>query len=116
MIVTVYYRDSLRDSYELTPSDVSPSSYKTVCLIKDAADLEDVFRRMNVVTGDPDLEIPMRLRCRSMSVGDVAFVEGDGLYLCASCGFDKVPDYEAERFVEFFAKCDPLPALDAALA
>jgi hypothetical protein len=81
----VFYIDTLRDSYELDPQALDPGRYA----YKVSTDAEDVFRVMNVVTGDADLELPLTLRCRSMSVGDV-YVEDGVAYFCASAGWERV--------------------------
>lgn len=72
--------------------ELDPLGYKFVAIV-DALDKEDVFTKMNVINGDED-ELPLRLKCRSMSVGDV-LVElkpsGElGTWLCGSVGWTKV--------------------------
>jgi hypothetical protein len=49
--------------------------------------LELVWRKMNVVNGT---ELPITLKCRSMSVGDIA-IEPDGkAWICASVGWEPI--------------------------
>lgn len=49
-----------------------------------------VWRAMNCVEGDPEVEICVRLRVRSMMVGDRVVLEREGLtmtYQCAGVGW-----------------------------
>ena len=65
------------------------TGFKLMCEVE-GCDPEVVFRRMNVVTGDREYELPLQLRCRSMCVGDVIVDEkGRGLF-CAPCGWEPV--------------------------
>jgi hypothetical protein len=49
--------------------------------------LEYIWRQMNVVDGT---ELPITLKCRSMSVGDIAIdIDGQG-WIVASVGWEKV--------------------------
>ena len=52
---------------------------------------------MNVVNGDPEVELPIRLKCRSMSVGDVYLEDGQA-FLCASVGWEKLDALDAAEF------------------
>lgn len=54
--------------------------------------LEYIYRCMNVVNGDP-CELPQKLRCRSMSVGDIALLDGE-FWMVAGCGFKKLDNHE----------------------
>lgn len=81
----VFYIDSLRDSYSLDPAALDPARYE----FKVSTDADDIFRVMNVVDGNPEVELPLKLRCRSMSVGDV-YIEGDVAFFCASCGWEEI--------------------------
>jgi hypothetical protein len=65
-----------------------------------AVALEEIFRRFNVVTGDPETEDAVRLKCRSMSVGDMVVFEDGTRYLCAPCGWNEI---DAGRMDEILA-------------
>lgn len=81
---TVYYSRVLALAFS-TPVDVDHRDFDLVTTIE-ADDLEDLFRKMNVVDGT---EAPIRLRVRSMCSGDVA-VDADGkVWFCASCGWEE---------------------------
>ena len=97
----VFYRRTAQLDMS-TPKRVDPKDYEFVSPVDvpghdpDHGDLEKVFRLMNLVDGD---EIPMTLRVRSMSVGDVAIgPTGVGFY-CASTGWVLVeaPNFIAEK-------------------
>ena len=82
----IFYRDSLRDVMPGATPDVHGAAYTLVAVLEvdQPEPLEAVFRAMNVVDGS---EIPVKLRRRSMSVGDVA-VESDGTsWVVAPVGF-----------------------------
>jgi hypothetical protein len=64
-----------------------PSHYKFIVAIE-AKDLEDVFRQMNNVDGT---ELPAKLKIRSLSVGDVAVVNG-AASLCMPTGWQRIDD------------------------
>lgn len=81
----VFYLDNLRDSYELDPQALDPARYE----FKVSTDAEDIFRVMNIVTGDPEIELPLKLRCRSMSVGDI-YVEDGKAFFCAPAGWTEI--------------------------
>ncbi len=81
----VFYLDNLRDSYELDPQALDPDRYE----FKVSTNADDVYRVMNVVTGDPKVELPLTLKCRSMSVGDV-YVEDGKAFLCAIVGWTEI--------------------------
>lgn len=48
--------------------------------------LEEVFRQMNIVDGD---ELPVKLKVRSMSSGDVVVDEDGEVWYCAGAGWEK---------------------------
>ena len=52
----------------------------------DRATLGYIWRAFNVVTGDEGIERPLRLKCRSMCVGDIVEVDGD-YQLCGEAGW-----------------------------
>jgi hypothetical protein len=56
-----------------------------------SVEADDIFRVMNVVTGDPEVEIPMKLGCRSMSCGDL-YVEDGVAFLCEAIGWTRIED------------------------
>lgn len=87
MIFEVHYRIDTRDFVSSASASVPASNYKHVVSL-DATDLEDLFRRMNVVDGS-DIEMPRRLRCRSMSVGDIAIDTQGKAHFCASAGWEE---------------------------
>lgn len=84
MKYTVFYANTLGYSSG-TPDSVPLSVYKKVATL-DASDLEVVFRRMNVVDGD---ELPVKLKIRSLSVGDVVVDETGAAYYCAMVGWKR---------------------------
>ena len=70
---------------ELDPCDYSV--FPPLLAEVEARDLEDVFRKMNVVDGD---ELPTKLGMRSMMTGDVAIDEDKVTWLCGMVGWVKV--------------------------
>jgi len=82
------------------PEKVRFEQYKKMTTFETPG-LEDVFRRMNVVDGS-DIEIPLKLRCRSMSVGDVV-VMAEGreavTWLCAPAGWKPLDFTEGVKFL-----------------
>ena len=103
---SVFYvkREFFRDSMFITAENVDPTQYEFKTTF-DAGDCEDVFRRMNVVTGDQEYEIPLRLKCRSMCVGDVVLF-GEEWFLTAFCGFTKLAD-DASKKMEKGLRSNP---------
>ena len=65
---------------------VKNDDYEFVARFGDNVSLEDVFRQMNVVDGT---ELPTKLHVRSMSCGDIAIDELDGVWFCAASGWEK---------------------------
>ena len=51
-----------------------------------AEPLEWIWRNMNVVDGN---ELPIRLKCRSMMIGDMVLI-GKDLFVCETVGFVKL--------------------------
>lgn len=88
MKFTVYYAHDIGSWITRPPVEpIDLSNFKKVCVV-DADDLEDVFRMMNVVDGD---ELPVKLRVRSMCVGDlVQQHEDDVWWFCAAAGWEAV--------------------------
>jgi hypothetical protein len=84
---SVYYTDDLTAIYRGKPMEVT--KFDRVAVV-DASDLEDLFRKMNVVDGD---ELPVELKVRSMSCGDVArdLSTGD-VWLCDLAGWVNLSD------------------------
>jgi hypothetical protein len=68
--------------------------------------LEELFRRFNVVTGDPETEDAVRLKCRSMSVGDIVVLEDGTRWLCASIGWQEIDSQRMDEImrIEDFGK------------
>lgn len=101
----VFYLDNLRDSYFLDVDLLDSERYTYIT----STNAEDVFRVMNVVTGE-DFELPNKLGCRSMSVGDI-YVEGKDGYLCAPVGWTKLPEAFVERLLGRLpcSRCDGPP-------
>lgn len=63
----------------------------------ESSQLEDIFRRMNVVNGD---ELPVALNHRSLSVGDVVVFDDESIHLfdvwvCRNVGWEAMPLYRA---------------------
>jgi hypothetical protein len=86
----VFYLKSSRDLRfgQPAPAKVDLDAYTFIANV-DASNLDDLFRRMNVVDGS-DFEMPQKLRCRSMSVGDVAIDRDGKAHYCASFGWENV--------------------------
>lgn len=87
---SVYYvkPEFVRDfifANEFTAVDLSKFAH--VCDVE-ADSLGDVWRRMNVVDGS-DIEMPIKLKVRSMMVGDLVIAE-DGMHQVASVGWKRV--------------------------
>lgn len=82
----VYYADDLTSIYR-GPTAFDTSHFKQVAMVE-AVDLEDLFRNMNVVDGN---ELPVSLKVRSMSCGDVAKDAVTGqLWLCDLAGWTEI--------------------------
>jgi len=103
-MATIFY--SKRSPFEpkLYPG-VLYTSYDPICELP-TDDLEVIFREMNVVDGR---EIPITLRVRSMSVGDLVVVNGKG-YLCAGSGWEPAPETLVGGVLSDAGK--PIPRLD----
>lgn len=83
----VFHRDSMRDAYDQDPPAVDRIAFTHVATLEtDETDgvLEYIYRAMNVVDGD---EIPVRLKKRSLSVGDVIQDEMGRAAVCRSAGW-----------------------------
>lgn len=110
MTAHVFYLSDkkLRHVYDrdFTPA---PDDYRYVVGVTDADRCgQDIFRVMNNVDGSP-FELPRKLRCRSMSVGDVVLEIGKGAMVCDRIGWAelsaevtaaftaKVPGYQRDR-------------------
>lgn len=87
----VFYAKSLRDiTYTTDPQTLEAAQYQyMITLTDETVEPHGLFRVMNVVDGDPDIEVPVRIRCRSMSVGDVYVKDGSAFY-CAPAGWTKI--------------------------
>lgn len=85
-MATIFYGKRNPFNPTLYP-DVMYTSFVPVCELP-TDDLEVIFREMNVVDG---MEIPIDLKVRSLSVGDLVVVDGKG-YLCAGCGWEPAPE------------------------
>jgi hypothetical protein len=83
----VFYRTSFIEPFLPVPETASRVSYREIGVVE-AHDLEDLFRVMNVVDGS-DFEMPQKLRCRSMSTGDIAVDDVGQAYYCATVGWDR---------------------------
>jgi hypothetical protein len=88
MKYTVYYSRLMVSSLAEAPAAVDRAGYRLIGEVE-ADSLEDLFRRMNAVDGS-EIEMPQRLGCRSMSVGDVAVDEEGDAHYCASFGWEPV--------------------------
>lgn len=84
----VYYNQNTRDAYFMKPAFSKEVHSKVAEL--EADNVEEVFRRMNVVDGDPEYELPIKLEIRSMMVGDVVIDENGDKLFCAKFGWEKV--------------------------
>lgn len=82
----VYYTEDLTAVYRGVRA-FDETKFKRIALVE-ASDLEDLFRKMNVVDGT---ELPVQLKVRSMSCGDVAWDSETGqLWLCDLAGWTEV--------------------------
>ena len=92
MNYTVFYKNDTfprgtRFGYWEVPATVDKNGYKEITDLQ-AQTLEEVFDRMNVVHGD---ELPLQLKVRSLSVGDVVRDNRTGeMFYCAPIGWQKV--------------------------
>jgi hypothetical protein len=82
---TVYYRKNFTPSFTV-PESVDLNDYRRITSLP-TTDLETVFREMNVVDGT---EMPVRLKVRSLSVGDVVVTDDGQAWYCAAVGWEKV--------------------------
>jgi hypothetical protein len=83
----VYYAKDFMQGY--TDPAFKASEYKQVAFVE-ADDLNDLFRQMNVIHGDED-ELPLKLKVRSMSCGDVAVCQTtEKAWFCAPGGWVEV--------------------------
>jgi len=81
---SVYYSNDWMLCYKRDPEAFDRALFERVAIV-DADDLEDLFRKMNVVDGD---ELPAQLNVRSMSSGDVARDLTTGqMWMCAPIGW-----------------------------
>jgi hypothetical protein len=81
---TVYYARGFADRNP--PATLKLANYAKITAVE-ATGLEDVFRQMNVVDGT---EMPVRIHCRSMSVGDVVVDEAGAAHFVCSAGWQIV--------------------------
>jgi hypothetical protein len=84
----VLYRKNFPSPFSPAPVCVSFDDYKFIAYVE-AENLEDLFRRMNVVDGSA-FEMPRTIGCRSMSTGDVAIADSGEAHYCASAGWESV--------------------------
>lgn len=80
----VFYAKDAMAGYKVP--NFSPADYDEVVVVE-AECLNDLFRKMNVVDGD---ELPVRMKIRSMSCGDVAIDEAGKKYFCALVGWNEL--------------------------
>ena len=88
------------------PDRVDPKDYEFV-VTWEFDSVEDAFRRMNVVDGDEDYELPLQLGVRSMSSGDVLVDEAGRGHYCAPVGWVSV-DVSGFEAVKGHLNCDRL--------
>lgn len=91
----VFYRNAhlgevWNDVGAAVASVLNVNLYQLVAEIED----DDVFRAMNVVTGD---ELPARRGLRSMCVGDV-YLCGEEAFFCLPAGWCQLPPEKAAEF------------------
>lgn len=85
MKCTVFYAKDQKFLMPSVPAKLDRVAFTKVAEI-DAATLGEVFRKMNVVDGT---ELPVQLKVRSMSVGDVVVADGVA-HVCCPIGWEKV--------------------------
>jgi len=61
--------------------------------------LERAYRIMNRVDGS-DFEMPDKFKCRSMSVGDIAVINGE-FWMVANMGFRRIHQHEKDQEYDF---------------
>jgi hypothetical protein len=88
--IKVYYRTKAafeRNPLMLDVGDMGldRDDYEFVTALDNAPSLEEIFRLMNVVEGN---ELPVKLKVRSMMVGDVVVDENGEVWYCASSGWE----------------------------
>ncbi len=87
MTYLVYYAPSLVFPFGPAPKTVDVKQMRFITELE-AAGLEQVFRLMNVVDGT---ELPVKLKVRSLSVGDVVVEKASGKkWYCASIGWKEI--------------------------
>lgn len=89
-MIKVYYRTDkaiARNPFAFTAPDegLEKDDYEFVTEL-DNVSLEDVFRLMNVVTGD---ELPVKLNVRSMCSGDIVVDEDQEVWFVAAVGWER---------------------------
>lgn len=81
----------------VTPLTLRTHWYEHACTV-DGLDREEAFRAMNAVDGDPDTEVCVRSRVRSMSVGDVLIEvlheEECHVWVCMPFGWEELRSQE----------------------
>ena len=84
----------LRDIHE--GRNLKASNYTFVCSCE-SENLDTLFREMNVVEGN---ELPVKLKCRSMMVGDVVLDIADGQgWVCDMIGWKPLDNDIVQAFV-----------------
>jgi len=94
MATDVFYATDMFHTPWHAKDVVSADRYTHVARLE-TDNVEVAYREMNVVEG---YEWPTKIRCRSMSVGDLAVVGGQA-FLCAGCGFEPLPSDVADKLV-----------------
>lgn len=89
-MIKVYYRTD--EAFARNPLAFSApeeglerDDYEFVTELGDVS-LEEAYRLMNIVTGD---ELPVKLKVRSMSCGDVVIDEELQVWFCAGTGWEQ---------------------------
>ena len=82
---TVYYTHDTMSGFR-PPTKFEEGDYDRVAEVE-ASDLEDLFRKMNVVDGT---ELPVQLKVRSMCMGDVALDSQGQYWFCGMVGWKQL--------------------------
>jgi len=97
MAYAIYYLK--RDHFTgMAPTSPNPEHYEFIASLAGLSHHEQVFRPMNAVDGT---EIPVKLKVRSMSCGDVVVdMKTSKAWVCASAGWDELPEGFTDQLPE----------------
>ena len=95
-MIKIYHSKELFISFRDDVYPVFPEEYELVAIV-DTDDLEVAFHHTNHIDAEwwENEDVTCLKKTRSTSVGDVAINDETGeIFVCASCGWDKVGQFE----------------------